>query len=195
MSHTACMVRASMPCLMARLRQISLIPAAMSLGLVASIPLTRTLAQAVPAARDPIMNVSEIKPGMKGYGLTVFRGTDPERFDVEVIGILRQFRPHQDLVLVKTSHPRLEIAKVVAGMSGSPVFLDGRMIGAYAYGWQFGAEPIAGVTPIRSMLDELARPLPVLSPIPVAATGGATKKVSALDEGGSVGYSAGSGGY
>jgi len=181
---------------MARLRQISLIPAAMSLGLVASIPLTRTLAQAVPAARDPIMNVSEIKPGMKGYGLTVFRGTDPERFDVEVIGVLRQFRPHQDLVLVKTSHPRLEIAKVVAGMSGSPVFLDGRMIGAYAYGWQFGAEPIAGVTPIRSMLDELARPLPVLSPIPAAATSGrAAKKVSALGEGGSGGYSAGSGGY
>jgi hypothetical protein len=147
----------------------------LSVGLAASVPLTLKIAAAVPANRDGIMPVSEIKPGMKGYGLSVFHGTDPERFDVEVIGTIRQFRPHQDLVLVKTSHPRLEIAKVVAGMSGSPVYLDGRMIGAYAYGWQFGAEPIAGVTPIQSMLDELARPLPILSPLP-SPVSGATKQ-------------------
>jgi hypothetical protein len=115
------------------------------------------------------MPLSEVKAGMKGYGLTVFRGTDPERFDVEVLGTIRQFRPHQDLILIRTSHPRLEVAKVVAGMSGSPIFINGRMIGAYAYGWQFGAEPIAGVTPIQSMLDEMARPLPVMRPIPVAS--------------------------
>jgi hypothetical protein len=115
------------------------------------------------------MPLSEIKAGMKGYGLTVFRGTEPERFDVEVLGTIRQFRPHQDLILIKTSHPRLEVAKVVAGMSGSPIFINGRMIGAYAYGWQFGAEPIAGVTPIQSMLDEMARPLPVMRPLPAAS--------------------------
>jgi hypothetical protein len=126
------------------------------------------------------MPVSEIKVGMKGYGLTVFRGTEPERFDVEVLGTIRQFRPHQDLVLIKTSHPRLEIAKVVAGMSGSPIFIDGRMIGAYAYGWQFGSEPIAGVTPIRSMLDELARPLPVMRPLPSAAAPTASTSDGAL---------------
>src|SRR6266545_2497390 len=106
------------------------------------------MAEAVAATTDTVMPVSEIKTGMKGYGLTVFRGTEPERFDVEVLGVIRQFRPHQDLVLIKTSHPRLEIAKVVAGMSGSPIFLNNKMIGAYAYGWQFGSEPIAGVTPI-----------------------------------------------
>ncbi len=77
-----------------------------------------------------------------------------------MIDVLRNFRPRQDLVLVKTDHPRLEVAKVVAGMSGSPIYLDGKMIGAYAYGWTFGAEPIAGVTPIGNMLDDLARPLP-----------------------------------
>jgi hypothetical protein len=144
------------------------IPIAASLGLLASVPLTLRMAEAVPAT-TPIMPVSEIKIGMKGYGLTVFRGTEPERFDVEVLGTIRQFRPHQDLVLIKTSHPRLEIAKVVAGMSGSPVFINGRMIGAYAYGWQFGAEPIAGVTPIHSMLEEMARPLPVMRPLPAAS--------------------------
>ena len=128
------------------------------------------MAEAVAATIDTVMPVSEIKTGMKGYGLTVFRGTEPERFDVEVLGVIRQFRPHQDLVLIKTSHPRLEIAKVVAGMSGSPIFLNNKMIGAYAYGWQFGSEPIAGVTPIQSMLDELARPLPIMSPIPALPT-------------------------
>jgi hypothetical protein len=106
------------------------------------------------------MPVSDIRPGMKGYGLTVFQGTKPERFDVEVIDVLKNFRPKQDLILVKTKHPRLEITKVVAGMSGSPIYLNDKMIGAYAYGWSFGSEPVAGVTPIRNMLDELARPLP-----------------------------------
>ena len=100
------------------MRHLSLIPLAASLGLIASFPLTIKLARAVPAAGEPTMPVSEIKAGMKGYGLTVFRGTEPERFDVEVLGTLRQFRPHQNLVLIKTSHPRLEVAKVVAGISG-----------------------------------------------------------------------------
>ena len=115
------------------------------------------------AVQDPpdTMPVSEVKPGMKGYGLTVFSGTTPEKFDVEVISVQKNFRPFQDLILIKTpNHPRLEAARTVAGMSGSPIYLNGKMIGAYAYGWLFGVEPIAGVTPIRSMLDELARPLP-----------------------------------
>jgi hypothetical protein len=110
--------------------------------------------------RPDVMPVEDIKPGMKGYGLTVFEGTRPERFEVEVIDVLHNFRPRQDLILIKTHHPRLDIAKVVAGMSGSPVFINGKMIGAYAYGWTFGAEPVAGVTPIQNMLAELVRPLP-----------------------------------
>jgi hypothetical protein len=64
------------------------------------------------------------------------------------------------LILIKTLHPRLTITRTVAGMSGSPIYLNGKMIGAYAYGWLFGAEAIAGVTPIHAMLDELNRPLP-----------------------------------
>jgi hypothetical protein len=106
------------------------------------------------------MPVSELRRGMKGYGLTVFEGTKPERFDVEVIDVLHNFLPRQELILIKTSHPRLEVAKVVAGMSGSPIYINNKMIGAYAYGWTFGKEPVAGVTPIRSMLDDLVRPLP-----------------------------------
>lgn len=110
--------------------------------------------------RPDTVAVGKLQKGMKGYGLTVFEGTKPERFDVEVIDVLRDFRPRQELLLVKTSHPRLEVAKIVAGMSGSPIYFDGKMAGAYSYGWSFGAEPVAGVTPISNMLDDLERPLP-----------------------------------
>ena len=141
------------------MRESLLLVGAALLGLAATLP--EGLARADGRSlRSNVMGVSEIKPGMKGYGLTVFQGTKPERFDVEVIGVLQNFRPKQEVILIKTHHPRLEVAKVVAGMSGSPIYIDGKMIGAYAYGWTFGSEPIAGVTPIRTMLDEMALPLP-----------------------------------
>ena len=122
------------------------------------------------------MSVGEIRPGMRGHGLTVFQGTEPSRFDVEVIDVLENFRPDQDLVLIKTPHPILDHAGSVAGMSGSPVYLEGRLIGAYAYGWSFGKDPVAGVTPVANMLRELDRPLlsprkPLGGPLPVAAMG------------------------
>lgn len=120
------------------------------------------IAQAVPS-NSPYMPLSEVKAGMKGYGLTVMSGTKPEKFDVEIIGTLTNFRPNQALILIKTpNNPRLDVAKTVAGMSGSPIYLEGKMIGAYAYGWTFGAEPIAGVTPIHNMLEDLKKPIPPL---------------------------------
>jgi hypothetical protein len=123
------------------------------------------------------MPVEDVRPGMKGYGLTVFTGTRPERFDVEVIATLRNFRPKMDLILIKTPHPRLEVARTVAGMSGSPIFINGKMIGAYAYGWYYNIEPIAGVTPIESMLTELRRPIPpALAPKGAAPLPGSTAR-------------------
>jgi len=142
-------------------RSSSLLFGAAFVGLLLPLPLGLHAAHADGGnSRPDTMPVSEIHAGMKGYGLTVFSGTKPERFDVEVIDVLKNFRPKQDLILVKTKHPRLEITKVVAGMSGSPIYLNDKMIGAYAYGWTFGSEPVAGVTPIANMLSELARPLP-----------------------------------
>jgi hypothetical protein len=142
-------------------RSPTLILAAALTGLLAALPMVSRSAHADGVANRPdILSVNQLKPGMKGYGLTVFEGTKPEKFDVEIIDVLHNFRPRQELILIKTKHPRLEVAKVVAGMSGSPIYIDGKMIGAYAYGWTFGKEPVAGVTPIRSMLDDLARPLP-----------------------------------
>jgi hypothetical protein len=134
------------------------------------------LAEALPSETADIMPLSEVKPGMKGHGLTVFSGTTPERFDIEVISTLKGFRPGMDLILIKTIHPRLNITRTVAGMSGSPIYLNGKMIGAYAYGWLFGAEPIAGVTPIQAMIDELKRPLPKS----IAPRGGAPLPASGL---------------
>lgn len=139
----------------------SFLVAALAAGLLAPLPVTLRPARAdALTSRSNILPVDAVRRGMKGYGLTVFEGTTPERFDVEVIDVLPNFRPKQELILVKTKHPRLEVAKVVAGMSGSPIYIEGKMVGAYAYGWTFGTEPVAGVTPIRNMLDDLVRPLP-----------------------------------
>ena len=142
------------------MRHTSSLLALAALGLLASLPGLKSAQAGAATARPDTMPVSQIHRGMKGYGLTVFEGTRPERFDVEVIDVLKNFRPRQDLILVKTKHPRLEVAKVVAGMSGSPIYLENKMIGAYAYGWSFGSEPVAGVTPIDNMIDDLQRPLP-----------------------------------
>lgn len=162
------------------MRSSYLIPLAAALGLGLSLPALITTAQADgKASRPDVISVKDIKKGMKGYGLTVFEGTKPERFEVEVIDVLSNFKPRQELILVKTIHPRLEIAKIVGGMSGSPIFLNGKMAGAYAYGWTFGVEPVAGVTPIRSMLDDLERPLPkMLHGLPLGAMPSGAKVAS-----------------
>jgi hypothetical protein len=102
-----------------------------------------------------MMGVNEIFPGMKGYGKTVFEGTRVETFDIEVIGVLKKIDFGFDMILIKvTSGPVVDRKlQTVSGMSGSPIYLDDRLIGAYAYGWNFQQEPIAGVTPIAAMLE------------------------------------------
>jgi hypothetical protein len=116
-----------------------------------------------PAARslfDPArhMRVSEVRPGMKGHGLSVFSGTRIERFEVEVISILKNFNPKYDVILVRCAGANLEHTGAVGGMSGSPVYLcddDGRerLVGAFAYGWPLLKDPLAGVQPIEYMLQ------------------------------------------
>lgn len=120
-----------------------------------------------PAPADPSaplfdptrhMRVSEVRPGMRGYGLSVFRGTKLERFEVEVLSVLRNFNPQHDVVLINCRGANLEHTGSIAGMSGSPVFLRDdagrdRMIGAFAYGWPLAKDPIAGVQPIEYMLE------------------------------------------
>jgi len=92
---------------------------------------------------------------MKGYALTVFSGVKPEEMGVEVLGVLHNANgPRGDLIMVKLSGTHAEFTGVVAGMSGSPVYLDGRLAGALSYRFgSFSKEPIAGVTPIADMLE------------------------------------------
>ncbi len=115
---------------------------------------TQPMAQAIEQNPDPARYLFEDKvlPGMKGYGLTVMHGGKIERFDVEVIDVVRNFSPGNNAILVRCSGLGLEHSGIIAGMSGSPVFIDGKMIGAVAYGWGMSKDAIGGVQPIRQML-------------------------------------------
>ena len=99
------------------------------------------------------IDVDEIEPGMRGYGLTVFQGTEPERFDIVVVAVMPNFGVKRSAILIRCQDERFEIAKGVQGVSGSPVFIKDRLVGAMAFGWPFGSEPLYGVTPIREMLQ------------------------------------------
>ncbi|HYV04673.1 MAG TPA: SpoIVB peptidase S55 domain-containing protein, partial [Blastocatellia bacterium] len=99
------------------------------------------------------MPLEQVRPGMKGYGMSVFQGTAPERFEVEVLGTLEGVpNPKQAIVIARLSGALVERTGVFAGMSGSPVYIDGKLVGAVAYAFPFAKEPIAGITPIKNMI-------------------------------------------
>src|SRR3954466_12388019 len=102
---------------------------------VASLLLAASSALAQnPAPNVPIMPLSEIKTGMKGVAYTVFEGTKPEPMDLTVLGVLRNMTgPKSDVILVRLQGKKPEYTGVVAGMSGSPVYIDGKLVGAIAY--------------------------------------------------------------
>lgn len=106
-------------------------------------------------AQTRLMPLDEVKPGMTGVGQTVFQGTDLEEFKVHIIGVLRNVQgPQRSLILAKLEGGPLAETGVIAGMSGSPVYIDGRLVGAVSYSiGAFAKEPIAGITPIAEMTD------------------------------------------
>ncbi len=104
------------------------------------------------SAAPPILPFEDVRPGMRGTGKTVFEGTRVETFDVEIVGLLPNIGPDQNLILGRCSGGPLADTGVLAGMSGSPVFVDGKLVGAVAYSWGFAKEAIAGITPIEEML-------------------------------------------
>ncbi len=106
-------------------------------------------------AAEQYIPLADIKPGAVGYGLTVFHGTTVERFNVRVIGIIKKVLNGRDAILVKMSGGALANNNVIRGMSGSPVYIDGKLAGAVSFGFDFSKEPLAGVTPIADMLDAL----------------------------------------
>ena len=112
------------------------------------------LVVSLPAA-PPYYPIDQVKPGMVATGLTVWQGDKIEEFQVHIIGVLRNvIGPRRDLILVKLEGGPLAHTGVIAGMSGSPVYIDGKLVGAVSYSLgAFSKEPIAGVTPIAEMID------------------------------------------
>jgi hypothetical protein len=113
-----------------------------------------------PRGAAPVMDVDEIRAGMTGIGRTVFEGTTREDFKVHILGVLRNVMgPRRNLILAKLEGGPLAHTGVIAGMSGSPVYVDGRLIGAVSYSLgSFAKEPIAGITPIAEMTEIVTLP-------------------------------------
>jgi hypothetical protein len=122
---------------------------------VAALLLVAISAFAAPADSPEIMPLNQVKPGMKGVAYTIFSGDQIEKFDLVVLGILPDLLgPHESIILVQLVGPKVEHTGVVAGMSGSPVYIDGKLVGALALKFgSFTKEALGGVTPIENMME------------------------------------------
>src|SRR5450755_168054 len=103
-------------------------------------------------AQTAFFPLKDIKPGLHGIGKTVFTGNRIDEFQVEVLGVLENVGPKQNLILAKLSGGPLAETGVLQGMSGSPVYIDGRLAGAVALAWPFAKEAITGIRPIEEMV-------------------------------------------
>ena len=133
---------------------------------------------ATPSAQTATLPLDEVRPGMVGVGRTVFAGTELEDFKVHVLGVMRNvIGPKRSLILARLEGGPLAKTGVIAGMSGSPVYVDGRLMGAVSYALgQFSTEPIAGITPIAEMLDATMMGTPARSTRPVSLSWPATPR-------------------
>ncbi len=120
----------------------------MRLCAAAGVLVGATVAHAGPAELYPI---SKVQRGQTGYGMTTFNGTTPERFTFEVVSVVRNFLPKQDIVLVKSNDPKLAVSGFWQGMSGSPLYLDDKLLCAFSYGFRFNKIALGGCTPIEYM--------------------------------------------
>ncbi|MCX6344973.1 MAG: hypothetical protein NT018_07845 [Armatimonadetes bacterium] len=111
---------------------------------------------------NKILQVSQLKRGMKGYALTVFQGTKIEKFSIEILGVLKKANSGRDLILVRIGGGPMATRGlgVASGMSGSPVYIDGKLVGAISMAMTFSKEPIGMVTPITDMVESLDDSLP-----------------------------------
>ena len=107
----------------------------------------------------PHIDLNNVKEGQTGYGLTVFQGYSIKKFQFTVIGVVKKFFNGSDAVLIKLIGPDFAKNNLIRGMSGSPVYIDGKLLGAVSFGFDFSTEPIVGVTPIKEMLDSVIEPV------------------------------------
>lgn len=134
----------------------------MALAWLPAVALLWTIVLPPPPARATldIMPLDQVRPGMRGVGRTVFSGTLIEEFGVEVVDVIRGTRPKGSLILFRGTGEILEHAGIIAGMSGSPVYFDGKLAGAVAFAYPFLKDPIGAITPIEEMLELDRYPLP-----------------------------------
>jgi hypothetical protein len=124
------------------------------IAILSNLSFAQTLSPAVPTSKIALFNLEDLRPGMKGTARTVFSGTETEEFGVEVLGVLPGFPgPRQSAIIARLTGANVEKTGVFAGMSGSPVWIDGKLVGAIAFSFPFSKEPIAGITPIKQMID------------------------------------------
>jgi hypothetical protein len=115
------------------------------------VPAALALAAAL-AAQTPFFPLKDVRPGMRGVGRTVFSGDKIEEFQAEIIGVLDNIGPKESLILARLSGGPLEHAGVMQGMSGSPVYIDGKLAGAVAMAFPYSKDPICGIRPIEDMM-------------------------------------------
>jgi hypothetical protein len=139
-----------------------------------------------PAKSQEILPLSQVHAGMQGYAYTIFAGDQVEKFDLEVLGVMDNFLgPHQSIILVQLKGPKVEHTGVVAGMSGSPVYLDGKLAGALSLKLGvFTKEPIGGVTPIEDILNPPSQSAALQAS--TAATGDAASRAGGFPFGSSL---------
>lgn len=142
----------------------------MNLRTIAVLSVLAGLVGVTPSAQTRFIPVDEVRPGMTGVGHTVFQGNAIEEFTVHIIGVLKNVvGPNRDIILARLEGGPLAQTGVIAGMSGSPVYIDGRLLGAISYQLgQFPKEPIAGITPIGEMTEATALAPSVPGSRPVA---------------------------
>ena len=114
---------------------------------------TILLTFAITLSSADILEYNKLKKGMEGEGKTIFKGTNIEKFRFKILGFLENFSPGKNLIIAELFAPELEGIGVIAGMSGSPVFINGKIIGSVSYGFNFSKKPIAGITPIEDILN------------------------------------------
>jgi hypothetical protein len=108
--------------------------------------------------------LQDVRPGLHGVGRTVFQGNRVEEFQVEILGILQNLAPKQTIILAKLSGGPLAETGVMQGMSGSPIYIDGKLLGALSLGFPFSKQPIAGITPIQQMIADARFTKPINTP-------------------------------
>jgi len=134
-----------------------------------TVPALLVLATALPG--QSLFPLKDVRPGMHGVGRTVFSGNRIEEFQVEILGVLENTGPHESIILGRLSGGPLAETGVMQGMSGSPVYIDGKLVGAVALAYAFSKEPIAGIRPIEDMIRPVATRAAISAPRALIALG------------------------